>query len=900
MLNKMILIAFLCLLGFSQQSFPSDLSTVPVDLSDPKQGRDQPVPIGSLNDLYVHFNLDPTTIDLPEVGGDVTKALEILMSTTEVWNRDSFNPVNFNLVVSGFSIASEDTGGKQLELDTDFYEGETHMVVHMSDIVTAAQALGGGLYDGKDRAYALASVWDAGFTHMDRTNGPHEIGHLMGMPHTHAASRNWPNEISVDIDYCGGSPRGRKECFTAPEFGGTLMSYCHECPVETAQGQISAFYRAKALTSFHPFIAMKLQERYESMKHNLADISYPNRLRTFIPEGASRNRCAREGQNCRCNGIVYFGPTVSSSSAKIFAVAESSGSVRCSSGANEAFPDVLHGHAKSCYCHANEDLLDVNYLPTEVEFTNSGVGECQFNCRIRHECRWGFNKGYFDLDGQPEWKCKQDCLDRNDCQAYNHKNGKCRLYQRPPVSVVNSGEFSGSTCWMRPQGNIAREQQAQHQLFRRGGTSSRWGSWSSWSACSGRCESGTQTRTRRCIGSGCRGSSSETRNCAGDCPTSTWGSWSRWSQCSKTCGSGSQSRTRQCNGSGCVGSSSESRNCNERECDTVTGNCDWVAVAEADCPSRGLSTMRECSENMSPGELCEADRRLPNGNDHDIDNCPGRYDVFRYECAGSSICDWVPVPERECPLISVMASMSDCHEGMDDGELCEADRRLPNGRSGNDLDNCDGYDIFRYTCSNSPTPNPEWDAWTSWSSCSAECGPGSRRRTRNCLGDGCVGESSQSRSCNEGPCTGSWSPWTSWSACSASCGSGTESRGRNCNGSNCVGDSSQNRACNAGPCDNISSGDFQLMGFGYCLTPNGWGVEGMVRFDLTGDECREACESRNDCIGYAGQISRKYTCYIYGPYHGSKPSGWSGVSGTGTEIARGSENFQTMNCYKRV
>jgi len=105
--------------------------------------------------------------------------------------------------------------------------------------------------------------------------------------------------------------------------------------------------------------------------------------------------------------------------------------------------------------------------------------------------------------------------------------------------------------------------------------------------------------------------------------------------------------------------------------------------------------------------------------------------------------------------------------------------------------------------------------------------------------------------------------------------------------------------CNAGPCGN-TGGNFQRMGFGYCLTPNGSGVEGMIRFDLTGDECRQACESRNDCIGYAGQISRKHTCYIYGPYRGSKPSGWSGVSGTGSEIGRGSENFQTMNCYKRV
>ena len=34
---------------------------------------------------------------------------------------------------------------------------------------------------------------------------------------------------------------------------------------------------------------------------------------------------------------------------------------------------------------------------------------------------------------------------------------------------------------------------------------------------------------------------------------------------------------------------------------------------------------------MSPHDLCEADKTLPDGNaNYDIDNCPGRYDVFRY------------------------------------------------------------------------------------------------------------------------------------------------------------------------------------------------------------------------------------------------------------------------------
>merc|ERR1719228_309114 len=450
-------------------------------------------------------------------------------------------------------------------------------------------------------------------------------------------------------------------------------------------------------------------------------------------------------------------------------------------------------------------------------------------------------------------KCKQECLDRDNCEAYNVKNGKCRLYQRPPVSVSNSGYFTGSTCWMRPQNNIARDQQPQHQILN--GVEpvvGVWGSWGSWSQCSVECGSGTQTRTRVCIGSAnCVGSNIETRNCNVEC-TPTWGPWSQWSACSASCGSGIQTKTRSCNGNGCVGSSTENRPCTEEACETQ--GCTFVEVEEADCPSdlQVMSVMKECNEPMSPGELCEADVPLPDGNSlFNVNNCPGSYDVFRYECSDtvSTTCEFIPIPERDCPSVTEASRMHDCHEGMFPGELCESDGVLPNGQDGNALDNCSGYDVFRYVCSDtSPPPSPEWASWGVWSSCSAVCGPGTRTRTRDCIGNGCVGEASEHQTCNNGPCD--------------------------------------------------DTATFQLVGSGYCRTSSNSGVDGMVTFSKTDAECRQACDLRNDCIGYASMNSGRGTCYVYGPYHVNKPADWYGVSGYGTDIGMGSGNVSTMNCYK--
>ncbi|VDP12372.1 unnamed protein product [Heligmosomoides polygyrus] len=107
----------------------------------------------------------------------------------------------------------------------------------------------------------------------------------------------------------------------------------------------------------------------------------------------------------------------------------------------------------------------------------------------------------------------------------------------------------------------------------------------------------------------------------------------------------------------------------------------------------------------------------------------------------------------------------------------------------------------------------EWSQWNTWTACSATCGEGERKRTRECIGGrDCPGVSMASRSphvvhfldlvvnpdmkstlflqapifmlqtvetCAAPPCP-SWTDWSPWEGCSITCGTGQERRSRTC------------------------------------------------------------------------------------------------------------------------
>ena len=59
----------------------------------------------------------------------------------------------------------------------------------------------------------------------------------------------------------------------------------------------------------------------------------------------------------------------------------------------------------------------------------------------------------------------------------------------------------------------------------------------------------------------------------------------------------------------------------------IEPRCAFEPVLDTECPTN--PNVNECRSNMNHGELCEADKTLPDGNsNYNINNC-GNYDVFK-------------------------------------------------------------------------------------------------------------------------------------------------------------------------------------------------------------------------------------------------------------------------------
>ncbi|XP_055956211.1 A disintegrin and metalloproteinase with thrombospondin motifs adt-1 [Patella vulgata] len=308
-----------------------------------------------------------------------------------------------------------------------------------------------------------------------------------------------------------------------------------------------------------------------------------------------------------------------------------------------------------------------------------------------------------------------------------------------------------------------------------------WSEWSNWGSCSVSCGEGKKERSRQCLnskrGSDCSGSSKDTASCTQtSCPE--WSEWSNWGSCSVSCGEGKKERSRQClnskRGSDCSGSSKDTASCTQTSCPDLG---DW-------------SNWGSCSATCGEGKKKRSRQCLNSKRETD--------------CSGSSE-DTTSCTQTPCPDWTEWSNWGSCSVSCGEGKK-ERSRQCLNSKRGSD---CSGSSKDTTSCTQ--TPCPDWSDWSNWGSCSATCGEGKKKRSRQCLNSkretDCSGSSEDTTSCTQTPCP-EWSEWSDWNSCSSSCGEGQQTRSRRCmnsiNNGECKGNSQITRSCSQADCPDWS------------------------------------------------------------------------------------------------
>ncbi|KAL5248186.1 hypothetical protein ACHWQZ_G017384 [Mnemiopsis leidyi] len=190
-----------------------------------------------------------------------------------------------------------------------------------------------------------------------------------------------------------------------------------------------------------------------------------------------------------------------------------------------------------------------------------------------------------------------------------------------------------------------------------------------------------------------------------------------------------------------------------------------------------------------------------------------------------------------------------------------------------------------------------WSDYGVWSECSADCGTGTKSRTRTCTnpapangGADCVGEATETQNCNTQPCPvdGGWSDNGNWSECSAECGRGTKTRTRTCTnpapangGADCVGEATETQNCNTQPCP-VDGGWSNFGDWSECSAECEGGTKTRTR------TCTNPAPANGgaDCVGEAAETQNcnTHSCPVDGGW--SDYNEWSECSaecGTGTK-----------------
>jgi hypothetical protein len=380
--------------------------------------------------------------------------------------------------------------------------------------------------------------------------------------------------------------------------------------------------------------------------------------------------------------------------------------------------------------------------------------------------------------------------------------------------------------------------------------------FSAWTACTKTCgAAATKTRTRKVLkaasgGRACPVLSQVARCAAAPCPMAcTLSKWGLWSACSGTCGQGAQTRHR-----------------------TVAVNS---AHGGAKCPP--LTQTKPCAQACCPGTHGVTGRCSPcpagtfqnqEGQLRCIPCSGGTYQV----AAGQTECDLCPAGSASskiaasaahhclrCPAGRVArfdgsAECLHCKSGTFAAPGSKACAPCAAGKFTNNL-------TGQAACYNTPQPC-KLTQWGAWGRCSRTCGAGARIRTRKIVAPARFGAPACPRTAETAPCATracavdcAYTPFGRWSACTKSCGGGAQRRTRSLARSPRFGGKAcsaarltEARACAVGQCP-VDCKQSAWGAWTACSQTCGKGVHGRSRKTTPpaygGQECRHSVEAES-------------------------------------------------------
>eukprot|EP00929_Paragymnodinium_shiwhaense_P050191 TRINITY_DN25294_c0_g2_i1.p1 TRINITY_DN25294_c0_g2~~TRINITY_DN25294_c0_g2_i1.p1 ORF type:complete len:1607 (+),score=365.13 TRINITY_DN25294_c0_g2_i1:131-4951(+) len=301
------------------------------------------------------------------------------------------------------------------------------------------------------------------------------------------------------------------------------------------------------------------------------------------------------------------------------------------------------------------------------------------------------------------------------------------------------------------------------------------GAWHPWSSCEGKGYLAQRQRQRHIEhlpkhgGQPCHGVLTMTEGCANPSPSvdCRLSEWSSWSYCQRSCGGSWQMRERHIlvrahsGGLPCTSSLEELQICNTQPCPSHAKDCEyglwssWSSCSDDHQRYRGR-VIKSAAQHQ--GKACE-------GALHAVESC-GTAPV---DCEMGQWTTW-DACDRSCGGGQKARHRQVNTFPLRGGRACSSE-----------LVQTDG-------CNQVSCPGDcEVGDWSDWATCSAKCGVGQYRRSRQVLRErspgarGCSMSLEETAKCHGPPCHIQdclWDEWEPWSGCTRSCGGGQESRTR--------------------------------------------------------------------------------------------------------------------------